>query len=114
MKTAPSATIYPTTFRSLMAGHATANIHNLFNGEVVRKLTRIGDNVEIDAMTEKVTVPLNTDITYQPWFMDRGSLLFECAGYKGGAKICTEYDVIEYPDGSRYSIGGKQLPDESV
>jgi hypothetical protein len=97
--------IIANNFRDLMNGHASAEIINLYGGNVVRKLTVNGDRVTIDALVPPVvSVNLETEIVYQPWFMDRGSLLFKCSGIPELAKICTEFDEIRYPDGSVYEI----------
>ena len=92
------------SFADLMNGHKSAEILNLLNNEVVRRLIVVGDNVEIDALSIKIKVPLNTTISYEPWMMDRGNMLFECKEIKGGAKICTELDIIQFPDGTSESI----------
>ena len=81
------------TIRDLLGGAARAEIINLLGGNVVRILTVMGDQVEIDAISQKVVVPLDTEITFKPWFMDRGNLLFSCPGV-GQAKFCTEADIL--------------------
>lgn len=47
----------------------------------------------------ELTVPLDTKITYDPWFMDRGSMNFDT-----DKKICTEYDVLVDELGEQRSI----------
>lgn len=92
------------SFEDLMSGHQSAEILNLLNGEVVRRLVVKGPDVEVDAMVpEKVTVPLATEIVYEPWVLDRGNLLFSCPEYPR-AKICTEWDIVRYPDGTEQRI----------
>jgi hypothetical protein len=76
----------------VMNGHQTATIKCLYTDQVVRKLKVEGDNLVIDAMTETVTVPLDTPLIYEPWFMDRGSILFNLDGRP--AKFCGEADKI--------------------
>lgn len=100
-------TIRPTTktLRDIMAGHQTAEILNLFNGQVVRRLTVKGDVVGIDFLTETVDFPLDTAVLYQPWTMDRGSMLIECSLTPDGyAKLCTELDPIRFPDGTQREV----------
>ena len=80
-------------FRDLMGDAKVASIKNLLDGEVVRKLMVEGENVVVDALIDKVVVPLDTVVIYDPWFMDRGSLLFAMPGGELG-KICTERDVL--------------------
>ena len=95
------------TFASLMNGHTSAEIRCPFRGEVVRRLTVKGDMVEVDAMTIKVDVRLETIITYEPWCMDRGSLLFYSPNlpqHVPVAKLCTELDVIKFEDGTERTI----------
>lgn len=88
------------TFQSLMNGHKSAEIRCLYRGELVRRLTVEGDTVEIDAMTVKVKVPLSTPITFEPWCLDRGNMLFPAPGHGDRAKLCTEHDRITFDDGS--------------
>jgi hypothetical protein len=93
------------TFQDLMHGHNYAEITNIIHGNIVRKLTITEKNqVQIDALEPPIlTIHLNTPIHYQPWFMDRGSLTFTHPDLPN-AKICTEYDIITYPDGTQYEI----------
>lgn len=88
------------TIRNLMNGHTSAEIICLFRQVVVRRLTCVDDDVIVDALTDKVTVPLDTQLVYEPWFIDRGSILFN-----GDMKLCTEGDLIRFPDGSEQSVG---------
>jgi hypothetical protein len=91
-----------------MAGHKEAKIYCLYTGSLVRRLTVIGDNVQIDAMVPPiVSVSLDTPITYEPWVMDRGNMLFppvteelRILGGGKGLKICGEGDQIRYEDNS--------------
>ena len=86
------------TFADLMAGHETAEILCAVHGEVVRRLRVAGGHVEVTPLEgPSITVPSWTPITYEPWFMDRGSMLFQAEG--GQAKICTEGDLVRFPDG---------------
>ncbi len=89
------------SFRDLMNGELSGTIQCGMRGVVVRrlKLSDDGLSVEIDAMTQKVWVPLDTPIIYERWFMDRGSLLFN-----ESYKICTELDTITFLNGESYQI----------
>lgn len=89
------------TFRSLLNGNHRAEIVCPFKKKVVRKLaTFFNDMVAIDGLEGPVAlVSLDTPISYEPWFMDRGSLLFNDPKL-GTLKLCTESDLIRYPDGS--------------
>ena len=95
-----------------MNGHHEAEIRNLLKPEhVVRKLRVKGNNVELDCCDGNgfnLTIPINTEITYEPWFMDRGSMLFRANNLPplcyGTAKICTEADIVQFPDGTQHSI----------
>lgn len=92
-------------FRNVMNGHATAEICSLLNGEVVRRLKAIGDALEIDALTDTVTVNMDDNLTFMPWFMDRGNILFTHTDIPGNqGKLCTQFDIIKYPDGSEFEI----------
>ena len=81
------------TLGDLMGDAKTAEIKNLLDGKVVRKLMVEGQFVIVDALTEAVTVPLDTELVYETWFMDRGSLLFKLP-IGGTVKLCTELDVL--------------------
>lgn len=99
------------TLATLMRDRPTAEIVCLFKKEVVRRLKVVGDQLEIDALTVTVTVPLSTPIMYEQWDMDRGSMLIELPddgelrgpGPRWG-KLCTEFDTIRYPDGSETEV----------
>lgn len=88
------------TFADLLRGYVSAEILSFRNGTVVRRLIVKGDVVTVDAITQAVDVPLTTPITYEPWFMDRGSMLF--GQYY---KLCTETDTIRFPDGQTFWVG---------
>jgi hypothetical protein len=93
------------TFADLMGKHQSAEILCMMREVVVRRLKVEGDRVIIDAMQPPiVSVPLTETILYEPWFMDRGSLLFRCREIGGKGKICTELDIIRYPDGTTETI----------
>ena len=94
------------TFRDLMAGHPSAEIDCLVKNALARRLTVEGDTVVVDALAGlKAVVTLDTDIRYEPWLMDRGSLLFSCPQLPDqDAKLCSEYDIVRYPDGTTASV----------
>ena len=92
-------------FGDLMQGYSYAEIINLLHGNVVRKLSVVGNQVQVDALEPPILIlPLNTPIIYEPWFMDRGSLLFNSPELPGRGKICTELDIIRFPDGIEATI----------
>lgn len=91
------------TLRDIMAGHETAEILSLLRGEVVRKLQVVGLQLEIDAITEKVSVPLDTELLLEPWVFDRGSVLIDHPT-RGRIKFCTEFDPIRFPDGTQVEV----------
>lgn len=86
------------TVRDLMAGHTGAEIRCAHTGKVVRRLAVVEDTLDIDAMGEQLGIPLDTQLTYEPWFMDRGSILFTFNGQ--ACKFCTEFDKIVFEDGT--------------
>lgn len=87
------------TIADLMGNNKSAEIRCAIKGSLVRVLVVEGDAVVVDALTEEVTVPFDTELTYEPWFMDRGSILF------AGMKLCTEGDRVIFEDGTRKWMG---------
>jgi hypothetical protein len=95
------------TFADLMAGRRRAEIYCLYTQKLVRILTLVDGQVHVDFTNgESTDIPLETPIWYEPWFMDRGSMLFSCRE-SAQAKICTEADVIRFPDG----VEDRVMPD---
>lgn len=109
------------SFKDLMSGYEQAQIKCLIHGTTVRTLTkkRLGaelqEAVEIDSDDgHPLTVPIDIPICYEPWDFDRGNMLFHpeskslastrTSDAVIASKICTEGDVIVYPDGTEYSI----------
>lgn len=95
------------SFRDLMNGQESAEIACLYTGKTVRKLSMINaDSVLVDAIIgPKVTIPLDTPITYEPWVFDRGNMLFPAPDelrkdFGNILKICGEGDRITYCDGT--------------
>lgn len=99
-------TLFVKTFGNLMGAHQYAEIICPLKNVVVRKLSRKFDKVLLDPMVPPViSVDLTTKITFQPWLLDRGNLLFRHEEFPGkDLKICTEADIIRYEDGSEYQI----------
>lgn len=97
------------TFRDLMGGATGAFIVNPLQGNVVRRLTVVGDQVEVDAGGQSVWVPLDTEIRFEAWVLDRGNMLFTGGEKYPNAKLCTEADVIRRSDGTE----GLVLPVET-
>ena len=83
------------SFADVMAGQEYVEVVCAIKGEVMRKLTLKDDMVHLEAGPDAIDVPLDTPVSYKPWFMDRGSLLFN-----GNLKLCTELDKIRYLDGT--------------
>lgn len=97
--------IQVSSFADLMNGRKSAEIVNPLKGNVVRRLTVVGDQLFIFASHEYPILhyPLATPVRYEEWFMDRGSLLFDKE-----YKICTEMDTIRYKDGTQGRIFPKE------
>ena len=85
------------TIREFMKGHTGAMIHCCMTGMRVRTLAVIDDTLDMVCPNgDAIGVPLDTLVTYESWFMDRGSLIFEVEGQT--VKLCTEYDRITFDD----------------
>lgn len=84
----------------------TAEIRCLYSGQTVRRLTRGQGWTVVDAMSGPVLiVPDSTPIAYEPWLMDRGSLLFRHGSMEGqNLKLCGEGDSIVFGDGTEETI----------
>jgi len=59
--------------------NATLEVASLFGGETVRKIKFKGKSVLIDTLdgSGDLKFSSDTEIYYEPWTMDRGSLVFE-------------------------------------
>lgn len=92
-------------FADLFTHGDTVTIHCAMSGNKVRTLIREGDNCHLIAGDgTELDISLNTQVVYEPWVMDRGSLNFDPAGgndYK--FKLCTELDVLRTENGE-YSL----------
>ena len=90
------------TLTDLMKGHKAAEIVCAVRGIVVRRLVVCDDTLEIDASgawgREEFAAPLDTAISFRPWFMDRGDVVLTTNGQT--IKLCTEHDLIRYEDGT--------------
>ena len=85
------------SFRDLMQ-HGDCTIKCFYSGQTVRTLTVVGDICHILAGDgSELDVPLDTLITYEPWTMDRGNMLFEHEGRT--LKICGEADILTAESG---------------
>ncbi|MCR9292045.1 MAG: hypothetical protein NXI32_04950 [bacterium] len=84
--------------------HGPAVILNLFDKQIVRTLTKLEDGQVylLAGDGTKMILEGDTPIRFQPWVMDRGSLLFEVGGHE--LKICTESDILRTEDGRYFSI----------
>lgn len=87
----------------VLGKYNTAEVSCVYTGNVVRKLTRLTDGIEIDYIEGNVVVPAHTEFRFEPWVMDRGNMLFDIPGHPC-AKFCGEFDVITYPDGKKESV----------
>jgi hypothetical protein len=92
-----------TTVGEVLGKYNSCELKCPMRGTVVRKLTRLTDGIEIDYFSGKVVVPAHTPLIFEPWVMDRGSMLFDLPDMPR-AKFCTEFDVIVYPDGTSVPV----------
>lgn len=72
-------------------------------GKVVRQLALIGDTLELKAGTDQCAITVDTELRYEPWFMDRGSVLAASLEYDT-IKLCTEGGIIRFEDGTEVSL----------
>ena len=97
------ARLHSLRVRDLFDGHDGAEIICVVTGKVVRQLALIGDTLELKAGADQCAIAVDTELRYEPWFMDRGSVLvasLEC----GTIKLCTEGDIIRFEDGTEVSL----------
>lgn len=96
------------SFKELMNGQCSAEIFCAMTGNKVRTLTTAGKFNGIDMLQivcadgTEIELPLEEPIAYEPWVFDRGSMLFEHE--TGNLKICTELDIIRFPNGEEFQI----------
>lgn len=95
------------TLAELMNGHESAEIICAVRGSVVRRLVVCDGTLEIDASgpwgREEFAAPLEAEISLRPWFMDRGDVVLT-ADSGQMIKLCTEYDLIRYEDGTTAAV----------
>ena len=89
--------------RDILKGAREAFVVCPSKGETVRHITVVGDDAHILAGNDAIKVSLDTVLKYEPWFMDRGSILFEHPDL-GTLKFCTELDILRLPDGTESQI----------
>jgi hypothetical protein len=90
------------TLKNFFKGCSRVKVVNV-HGEVVRDMRLNGDKVVVEAGAGQpiLTFDANTEILYEPWFMDVGSLVFhsppEVKEFTPGEllKIATENDTIK-------------------
>lgn len=88
------------TLRDLMGGHKYAEIVCPVKNIVVRRIVVVDDTADVDFTDgTKLGIKLDAELSYQPWFWDRGSVLVDQAEH-GRIKLCTEADRIDWDDGS--------------
>jgi hypothetical protein len=91
------------TIKSLLGSAQRAEIICAVNNTVVRTLRLVNDELYVFAADgDYVRVPDTTCGIYEPWFMDRGSILFQAP--LGTVKLCTEFDRIRLEDGTETTI----------
>jgi len=89
------------SFRDLMQ-HGDCTIACLYTQQTVRTMTVEGGICHLVAGDgSEFDVPLDTPITFEPWVMDRGNMLFEHGGSTW--KVCGEADILTAESG-QYSI----------
>jgi hypothetical protein len=95
------------TVGDLLNGHEHADIRCLYSHNVVRRLSLDPHkNIVLDALQgPTLVIPPTTELLFEPWEMDRGSILFYHNDFPGKAlKLCGEMDTIHYDDGTQDSI----------
>lgn len=69
-------------------------------GGVVRNLTIAGPYVDLQAADgSRAMIGADEPLVYEPWFMDRGSVLVRSSTH-GMVKLCTELDLVKLDDGT--------------
>lgn len=91
------------TFNDLFKDSNHIEIVNILRGNVVRELTKKDSKVTIDPKTgnpgDIIEVDVSDELLYEPWLMDRGSIVFQTQhappGLKGQLlKLATEGDIV--------------------
>lgn len=92
------------TLRELLHGLPSAHIHCAMTGNVVRTLVADGDYCDLKAGDgTEVAIRLDEPFTFEPWFMDRGSVLVRSCD-AGVIKLCTEGDFIHLDDDAAFAL----------
>ena len=92
------------TLRELLAKSLSAKISCAVTGDVVRQLTLSGPHVHLRAGDgTQVLIDADETLHYEPWFMDRGSVLVTSCNH-GLIKLCTEFDLVTLDDGTSVSL----------
>jgi hypothetical protein len=87
------------TLRDLLGKSLSAQISCAMTGDVVRHLTLSGSLVDLRAADgSRAVIDADATLVYEPWFMDRGSVLVKSS--RGVIKLCTELDTVKLDDGS--------------
>lgn len=102
------------TLQDLLQFSDTAEVVCLYQGEVVRRLSKTtAGEVEIDTITgPAITLPADTGVTFEPWVFDRGSMLIpvpESLGVGPLAKLCGQWDKLVLPDGRSFTINPAEV-----
>lgn len=88
------------TLRELLGNSLCAQISCAVTGNVVRNLTLAGPYVDLRcADGSRALIPADEALVYEPWFMDRGSVLVKSESH-GVIKLCTEFDRVKLEDGA--------------
>jgi hypothetical protein len=90
-------------FADLLNGHTSAELRCLYTGSLVRKfvLSDSGDIFLDPTEGPGLYVPASTPVYYEPWVMDRGSILFRHKQYGDTLlKLCGKGDPIRFEDGT--------------
>jgi len=92
------------TLRQLLNERLDATIHCLVRGTQVRALALQGDYVDLrTADGNEIAIHADELLVYEPWFMDRGSVLVKSCD-AGVIKLCTEGDRVVLEDGTETSV----------
>lgn len=88
------------TLRDLLGKSLSAQISCAVRGGVVRDLTLAGPYVDLRAADgTRAMIAADEPLVYEPWFMDRGSVLVRSSTH-GLVKLCTELDLVKLEDGT--------------
>lgn len=92
------------TLRQLLNERLAATVRCLVTGNQVRMLVLSGDYVDLRAGDgTEVAICADEPLVYEPWFMDRGSILIKSCD-AGIIKLCTEGDRVVLDDDTETSV----------